>query len=611
MQLSIITINKNNFSGLEKTIQSVIEQTNKDFEYIVIDGNSSDGSVEVINKYSTGINYWISEPDTGIYNAMNKGIRKAQGEYCLFLNSGDWLISSTTLQNVFNEISNFYQADIFFSDLIRSDGVLVKFPNNLSIKHLIMNAMSHQNSLIKRSLFYEHGFYNEDLIIASDWEFFLNELWKYKSIFIHIDTNISIFDIYGIGSKNTPERSVENITIIQNVFNELSDLILEYKYFRDSSYHAILESCNETKLLLFLLRLYRFFAKRTKKIGNIFINILPVRLIRKLFTLTSTLSYLILSYLSEMITSIFVKKTRISFTNFGDIPHNFFLIPLYKTFELQNQKYRIVKYYNPHIHFFSVFGNKKKILHSKANCNIFFSGENLNDKKASYVEYKGNCTENTSLSLGFDYLGKENYLRFPLWLLYYFSPDNSKDDIKNILNKFNKHYKKVKFCSLIAGHDRSGIRTNIYNEISKIASVDCPGSLLHNDDTLHQQYANDKAVYLQLYKFNICPENSINQGYVTEKLFQSLYSGCVPIYNGWSKDPEPGIVNSKIILWYDENDAISLVDEVKKLNLNDKMYRSFTDQPFFCDTAVDKIYTLLQQFSDKMQYTVNESLRDI
>jgi glycosyltransferase involved in cell wall biosynthesis len=84
VKLSIITINKNNASGLEKTIKSVIEQTYTDFEYIVIDGASTDGSVEIIKNYSTGINYWVSEPDTGIYNAMNKGIRKAQGGDTVF-----------------------------------------------------------------------------------------------------------------------------------------------------------------------------------------------------------------------------------------------------------------------------------------------------------------------------------------------------------------------------------------------------------------------------------------------------------------------------------------------------------------------------------------------
>jgi hypothetical protein len=192
--------------------------------------------------------------------------------------------------------------------------------------------------------------------------------------------------------------------------------------------------------------------------------------------------------------------------------------------------------------------------------------------------------------------------------LYYFLPDDPKDKIRDKLNNFKRHFQKVKFCSLVAGHDRSGIRTKIFNEISKIAPVDCPGSFLHNDDSLHNEYSNNKTVYLQQYKFNICPENSISPGYVTEKLFQSLYSGCIPIYNGWSKNPEPDIVNPDIILWYDkddENNNTSLINEVKSLYLNDKLYRSFMDKPFFCDTAVDKIYTMLQQFMDKMQNIVN------
>jgi glycosyltransferase involved in cell wall biosynthesis len=614
LKLSIITINLNNFSGLEKTIQSVIDQTFKDYEYIVIDGNSMDGSVEIIKKYSSGINYWISEPDTGIYNAMNKGIRKAQGEYCLFLNSSDYLISSATLQDVFNEISNMNPADIFYSDLIRTDGILIKYPNNLSIKDLVLSTISHQNSLIKRSLFYDHGFYNEDLIIASDWEFFLYEFWKYKSNFIHIKTNISIFDINGISFNNTPERSAENITIIQNVFNELADLIIEYKYFHDSPYHTILETYNKTKLLFFLLKLYRFItfkSVKSAKIRNIFFNFYIIRLVQRLFKLIIRIISNIYIYIFEIITSIFDKKTRICFINFGNIPYGFFITPIHKVFEACHHSYKIVKYYNPHIHFFSVFGNKK-IIHSKTDCKIFFSGENVNDNKNHYGEYKGNCVDNASLSLGFDYLEAENYLRFPLWLLYYFTPDNSKDEIRNTLNNFKKHYQKVKFCSLVASHDRSGIRTKIYNKISKIAPVDCPASFLHNDDTLHKQYADNKTVYLQQYKFNICPENSVSQGYVTEKLFQSLYSGCIPIYNGWSKNPEPDIVNPNIILMFDENDEssnISLINEIKTLYQNDRLYRSFMDQPFFCDTAVDKIYIMLQSFMHRIQYSLEKTLK--
>ena len=93
-QISIITINYNNASGLEKTIRSVVEQIYNEYEYIIIDGASSDKSKEVIQEYQRYIDFWCSEKDSGIYNAMNKGIQKASGEYLLFLNSGDVLNNS-------------------------------------------------------------------------------------------------------------------------------------------------------------------------------------------------------------------------------------------------------------------------------------------------------------------------------------------------------------------------------------------------------------------------------------------------------------------------------------------------------------------------------------
>ena len=92
MKLSVITINLNDAEGLQKTLRSVWErQSFTDFEHIVIDGASTDGSVEVIKKYADKLAYWVSEPDKGIYSAMNKGIVRARGEYLLFINSGDWL----------------------------------------------------------------------------------------------------------------------------------------------------------------------------------------------------------------------------------------------------------------------------------------------------------------------------------------------------------------------------------------------------------------------------------------------------------------------------------------------------------------------------------------
>ena len=116
MFFSIITINRNNAKGLEDTIQSVLSQDRNLYEFIIIDGASSDNSLEVIKKYESQIHYYISEPDTGIYNAMNKGIDKAKGEYAIFMNSGDSFSYPTAL----NDISkNNLNADFLFSGWTR------------------------------------------------------------------------------------------------------------------------------------------------------------------------------------------------------------------------------------------------------------------------------------------------------------------------------------------------------------------------------------------------------------------------------------------------------------------------------------------------------------
>ena len=111
--ISIITINYNNASGLEKTIRSVVEQTYNEYEYIIIDGASLDKSKEVIQEYQRYIDFWCSEKDSGIYNAMNKGIQKASGEYLLFLNSGDVLHNSAVLAAIHGFLS---VQDILYGD---------------------------------------------------------------------------------------------------------------------------------------------------------------------------------------------------------------------------------------------------------------------------------------------------------------------------------------------------------------------------------------------------------------------------------------------------------------------------------------------------------------
>ena len=169
MKLSIITVNLNNRDGLQKTIDSVVSQTFKDFEWIVIDGGSTDGSKELIEQYAEHFAYWVSEPDKGIYNAMNKGIRVARGEYLQFLNSGDWLWEDNTLQKVF---SNSLEDDIVYGNCVEPNGKVSIYPESFDTLQLYKGSLNHQASFIKATLF-QDCFYDEEYKFASDWKFFL------------------------------------------------------------------------------------------------------------------------------------------------------------------------------------------------------------------------------------------------------------------------------------------------------------------------------------------------------------------------------------------------------------------------------------------------------
>ena len=201
MKVSIITINFNNSSGLKRTIKSVQEQTCQDIEHIVIDGASTDNSVEVIKDLEDKIAYWVSEPDKGIYNAMNKGIAKASGEYCLFLNSGDELFKPESLEKVIKQEP---VADIVSCDVI-IDGDEVKgyksSPDEITPAFMSRSAVSHPSSLIKSSVMKQYG-YREDYKIISDWIFFYETLIRNNYTYQHISLPLSIFYTDGISSKH-------------------------------------------------------------------------------------------------------------------------------------------------------------------------------------------------------------------------------------------------------------------------------------------------------------------------------------------------------------------------------------------------------------------------
>jgi glycosyltransferase involved in cell wall biosynthesis len=194
MKLSIITINLNNAEGLQRTIESVVSQTFTDYEYIIIDGGSTDGSVDIIKQYAEKVTYWVSEPDKGIYNAMNKGIAIAKGEYCNFMNSGDRFMHDYTLQNVF---SGEHSADLLAGNIFMY-GKRLGVRNKMTFYHLIHSTIWHQATFTKRSLFYEIGFYDEELRISSDWKFALLALVKYDRSIEILDEDIALMEPNGI-----------------------------------------------------------------------------------------------------------------------------------------------------------------------------------------------------------------------------------------------------------------------------------------------------------------------------------------------------------------------------------------------------------------------------
>jgi glycosyltransferase involved in cell wall biosynthesis len=220
MQLSIITINRNNARGLDKTIQSVLDQTFDDYEYIIIDGASDDGSREVIEKCASRLAFWTSEPDTGIYNAMNKGIRKANGDYCLFINSGDHLYAHDALAELYNKKP---EADIVYTNQhrFRPDGEKVTiFPSKLTFYWLFTEYLPHNCMLIKRSLFEQIGLYNETYRIVADWEFYLKALALHNCSYQYY--NMVLASMGDGGVSNAPKYSrhvaAERDAVIRDVF---------------------------------------------------------------------------------------------------------------------------------------------------------------------------------------------------------------------------------------------------------------------------------------------------------------------------------------------------------------------------------------------------------
>lgn len=226
MRLSLITINRNNAIGLEKTMQSVAVQTFKEFEYIVVDGASTDGSVDVIknNEQEFAHLKWVSEPDKGIYNAMNKGLRMATGDYIQILNSADCLADSGAIERMLVNLEKKGYPSMLYGNMVKC------FPDGrkmvdkcfagqeITMLGMYYGSLNHDPTYICRDLFDKYGYYDESLRIVSDWKWFLQAIVIGGEKPQYVDETVTLFDMTGISETNKELDKSEREQVLEQLF---------------------------------------------------------------------------------------------------------------------------------------------------------------------------------------------------------------------------------------------------------------------------------------------------------------------------------------------------------------------------------------------------------
>lgn len=234
MKFTVITVTYNCDEVIEKTIKSIISQKDVDLEYIIIDGNSTDNTLDIIMKYKLCITQIISENDDGIYNAMNKGVSIAKGEYILFINAGDILVDESVMNNIEKNICCSMDSVIYYGNyyLPMNDKNLKlidfsKERGTFTEKVLSGNMPCHQVVVTPKAALREH-YFNEKYVLRADYEWICHSLTRGYS-FQHIEVNICVFDNMGISSndknselmvKETNEILDRYATCIQNQSNQ-------------------------------------------------------------------------------------------------------------------------------------------------------------------------------------------------------------------------------------------------------------------------------------------------------------------------------------------------------------------------------------------------------
>lgn len=258
MLFSVITINYNHVDGLRRTINSVVQQSCKDFEYIIIDGASTDGSIDAIKENQEHIDYWVSESDGGIYPAMNKGVKAAHGDYCIFMNSGDEFYSADVIKN----IKNFnLEEDIVCGDICFGESNVSPNPDVVTMRTFYKHTLYHQASFIKTELLRCH-LYDESMRSAADWKFFMHELIFRNATYKHIPVVIARFELGGISSVQSEVSRNEVLNELKACFPERVLVDYEDYVFGITPYRKLVTTVEKIpKIRKMLYRINVFFLK--------------------------------------------------------------------------------------------------------------------------------------------------------------------------------------------------------------------------------------------------------------------------------------------------------------------------------------------------------------
>jgi len=234
MLFTVITINLNNAIGLTATIESVVNQSFNDFEHLIIDGNSSDNSLEIIKHYVSDTFHWVSENDNGIYDAMNKGIAMAKGEWIIFMNSGDVFCNNQVLKQISDKINPDDEL-VYGNTIVRDTLKRIESVGQINKRYFFYDTICHQSIFIKRDLFSSVGLHDLRYRILADRDFLLRAFIQ-GIRFRYCDVDVCSWESVGYSSQNRERIKEEEIILRESYFSLPERLCI--RFFKALSFHG-------------------------------------------------------------------------------------------------------------------------------------------------------------------------------------------------------------------------------------------------------------------------------------------------------------------------------------------------------------------------------------